>query len=132
MNKIWLIIQREFLSRVQKKSFLIATIVVPLIFPAIIALLVFISKESEKHTKKEVIYYLDESGIFRPDTIKYIFKPFSGSLEDAGIGFELVLYLLLGPFQDLFGFVDEGNVIAKVLHSFHSVCGENNGAPSFS
>ena len=36
MNKIWLIIQREFLNRVQKKSFLVATILIPLIFPAII------------------------------------------------------------------------------------------------
>ena len=36
MNKIWLIMQREFLNRVQKKSFLITTILVPLIFPAII------------------------------------------------------------------------------------------------
>ena len=82
MNKIWLIIQREFLSRVQKKSFLIATIVVPLIFPAIIALLVFVSKESEKNAKKEVIHFIDESGIFIPDTTKYIFKRFSGPLED--------------------------------------------------
>ena len=31
MNKVWLIIQREFLNRVQKKSFLIATILLPLI-----------------------------------------------------------------------------------------------------
>ncbi len=82
MDKIWLIIQREFLSRVQKKSFLIATIVVPLIFPAIIALLVFVAKESEKNAKKEVIHYIDESGIFVPDTTKYIFKRFSGSVED--------------------------------------------------
>ncbi len=82
MNKIWLIIQREFLSRVQKKSFLIATIVVPLIFPAIIGLLVFVSKQSEKNAKKEVIHYIDESGIFVPDTTKYVFKHFSGSLED--------------------------------------------------
>ncbi len=83
MNKIWLIIQREFLNRVQKKSFLVATILVPLIFPAIIALLVFVSRESEKNAKKEVIHYIDESGIFVPDTAKYIFRNFSGTLEDA-------------------------------------------------
>src|SRR6266850_332714 len=83
MNKIWLIIQREFLNRVHKKSFLVATILIPLIFPAIIALLVFVSKASERNAKKEVIHYIDESKIFVPDTVRYIFKSFSGSLEDA-------------------------------------------------
>ena len=88
MLKIWLIIQREFLSRVQKKSFLVATILIPLIFPAIIGLLVYVSKESEKHAKKEVIHYVDESGIFVPDTAKFIFKHFSGSLEDGKTAYQ--------------------------------------------
>src|SRR6187402_2862065 len=83
MNKIGLIIQREFLNRVQKKSFLIATILIPLIFPAIIGLLAYISVQSEKGAKKEVILYVDESGTFKTDTSKYDFRNFSGSLEDA-------------------------------------------------
>jgi ABC-2 type transport system permease protein len=83
MNKIWLIIQREFLNRVQKKSFLIATILIPLIFPAIIGLLVFVSKQSEKNARKEVIHFVDESRAFTPDTSRFIFKPFAGSLDDA-------------------------------------------------
>jgi ABC-2 type transport system permease protein len=83
MNKIWLIMQREFLNRVQKKSFLIATILIPLIFPAIIGVLVFVSRQSEKNAKKEVIHYIDESNSFLPDTTKFIFRKFQGSLEDA-------------------------------------------------
>jgi ABC-2 type transport system permease protein len=83
MNKIWLIIQREFLNRVQKKSFLVATILIPLIFPAIIGLLVFIAKESEKNLQKEIIHYVDESKAFTPDSGRFVFKPFQGSLEDA-------------------------------------------------
>jgi ABC-2 type transport system permease protein len=83
MNKIILIIQREFLNRVQKKSFLIATILIPLIFPAIIGLLVFIAKEQKKNADKEVIHYIDESNLFVPDSTKYRFKPFQGSLDDA-------------------------------------------------
>ena len=76
MNKIWLVMQREFLSRVQKKSFLIATILLPLIFPAIMAVLVYVAQEQKKNATKESIYYIDESGYFQPDTSKYIFKPF--------------------------------------------------------
>ncbi|HWA36111.1 MAG TPA: ABC transporter permease, partial [Cyclobacteriaceae bacterium] len=83
MNKILLVAQREFLSRVQKKSFLIATIVIPLIFPATMWVLVYISTETEKNAQKEIVYYIDESRIFSPDTSKFIYKPFTGTLEEA-------------------------------------------------
>ncbi|MEJ1241196.1 ABC transporter permease [Chryseolinea sp. T2] len=83
MNKIWLIIQREFLNRVQKKSFLIATILLPLIFPAIMAVLVWVAIEQKKNATKETVYYIDESGYFAPDTAKFHFKQFNGSLDDA-------------------------------------------------
>ncbi len=83
MHKIGLIIRREFLNRVYKKSFLIATIMVPLIFPAIIGLLVFVAQQSEKNAEKEVIHYVDESRSFVPDTTRFVFKNFSGPLDDA-------------------------------------------------
>jgi len=83
MNKVWLIVQREFLNRVQKKSFVVATILVPLIFPAIMAVLIWVAVEQKKNAAKETVYYIDESGYFSPDTTKFIFKSFNGSLEDA-------------------------------------------------
>ncbi|HEY8933681.1 MAG TPA: ABC transporter permease [Cyclobacteriaceae bacterium] len=88
MNKIILIIQREFLNRVQKKSFLIATIVIPLIFPSIIGLLVYASKEQDKNARKEVIHYIDESNAFIPDTSRYIFKKFNGSIDEAHAAYD--------------------------------------------
>ncbi|MGE0770947.1 MAG: ABC transporter permease [Cyclobacteriaceae bacterium] len=88
MNKILLIIQREFLNRVQKKSFLIATILIPLIFPAIIAVMVYVAKEQRKNATQEVIHYVDESGFFDPsDITKYNLKKFDGSIEDAKTAF---------------------------------------------
>ena len=83
MNKIWLIIQREFLNRVQKKSFLIATILLPLIFPALMAILTYVAIEQKKNALKSTVYYVDESGTFIPDTSKFIFKKFEGSVDDA-------------------------------------------------
>jgi ABC-2 type transport system permease protein len=83
MNKIWLIIQREFLNRVQKKSFLIATILLPLIFPALMAILTYVAIEQKKNASKSVVHYVDESGTFVPDTGKFIFKKFEGSITDA-------------------------------------------------
>lgn len=83
MNKIWLIIQREFLNRVQKKSFLVATILLPLIFPAIMGVLVYVSVQQKKNAEKEVVQFIDESGIFSPDSSKFIFHKTVGPLEEA-------------------------------------------------
>ncbi len=83
MNKIFLIIEREFLNRVGKKSFLVATILIPLIFPAIIAVLLYIDKAQEEGAKKDTVYYLDESNLFKPDTTKFNYVPLEGPLEKA-------------------------------------------------
>lgn len=64
MNKIWLIIQREFLNRVQKKSFLITTILVPLIFPAIIGGMLYYIIKQEESAKPDTVQVVDESGKF--------------------------------------------------------------------
>src|SRR6185295_10335935 len=88
MNKILLIIQREFLNRVQKKSFLIATILLPLIFPAIMAILVYAAIEQKKNAEKETIYYVDESGYFVPDSSKFRFKKFDVDMNTAKKAFQ--------------------------------------------
>lgn len=82
MNKILIIIRQEFLNRVKKKSFLIATILLPLIFPAIIGVLVYVALEQKKSATKELILYVDESNIFIPDTSKFIFQK-TESIENA-------------------------------------------------
>ena len=63
MNKIGLVIQREYLTRVKKKSFLITTILVPLIifgfYAAIIAVSISDSSESAK------VAVIDDAGLFK-------------------------------------------------------------------
>ena len=88
MNKILLIIQREFLNRVQKKSFLIATILLPLIFPAIMAILVYAAIEQKRNADKETIYYVDNSGFFVPDSSKFRFKKFDVDINIAKKAFQ--------------------------------------------
>jgi len=84
MNKIWLIVQREFMVRVQKKSFLVATILVPLIFPAIIGILVYIMIEQKESAEKDTIQILDQSGkMALTDTKRFAFVSFSGDLDQA-------------------------------------------------
>jgi ABC-2 type transport system permease protein len=84
MNKILLIIQREFLNRVQKKSFLIATILVPLIFPAIIGGLAYIAIKDAESAKAETVQVLDESKLFKFESNKrFTFVPVDIPFEQA-------------------------------------------------
>jgi len=70
MSKVWLIIQREFLNRVQKKSFLIATILVPLIFPVIIGGLFDVALKEAEAATAETIQVLDESKMLKFENSK--------------------------------------------------------------
>lgn len=60
MNKILLIIQREYLSRVKKKSFLLTTFLVPLFFIGMYVGIFFITKSSFEDSKA-IVYVLDNT-----------------------------------------------------------------------
>lgn len=62
MNKVWLIIQREYWTRVRKKSFLLTTILAPLGFVALFAITILVSLGGQKDRK---IVVIDESGYFK-------------------------------------------------------------------
>jgi ABC-2 type transport system permease protein len=84
MNKIWLIIQREFMVRVQKKSFLVATILVPLIFPAIIGVLVYLMIEQKESAGKDTIQVVDQSGrLALTDTKRFAFVALTSDVDHA-------------------------------------------------
>jgi len=61
MSKIWLIIKREYLTRVKKKSFIIMTILGPLLMAAVIIAPVIIASWSDE---TKTVGIVDESGFF--------------------------------------------------------------------
>ncbi len=61
MDKIWLIIQREYLTRVKKRSFLIATFLTPIGLAALIAIVSFIS--SYRGDEQRSIAVIDKGGV---------------------------------------------------------------------
>ncbi|MFB2119614.1 ABC transporter permease [Parapedobacter sp. 2B3] len=63
MNKILLIIKREYLSRVKKKSFLLVTFLVPLFLIGIYALTIYLTAKSFENNEATV-YMIDQSGLF--------------------------------------------------------------------
>lgn len=83
MNKIRLIIQREYLTRVKKKSFVIMTILGPVLIAAMIILPTMLSEWSETENKR--IAVLDETGVYFgkfKDQENIQFYPVYEGLED--------------------------------------------------
>lgn len=62
MNKIWLIIRREYVTRVRKRTFIVTTILVPLLSVALIAGMVALAMNS---TSTKHIAVVDDSGMFK-------------------------------------------------------------------
>ena len=83
MKQIFLVLKREYSTRVKKKSFLLATILIPLIFPAVIFGIVYLGT-SDGDSSKEV-YVLDESGYFQDSfsNAGYTYTYLTSNLEDA-------------------------------------------------
>lgn len=61
MNKTLLIIRREYLSRITKKTFILSTILTPLLFVGVFALSIYLSTNSSEELH---IAVYDETGIF--------------------------------------------------------------------
>ena len=68
MHKIWLIIKREYLTKVRKKTFILSTILFPLLYMLLIFGSTYLSAKSGKRLKIAVIDssgYFDQSKIIR-------------------------------------------------------------------
>jgi len=64
MNKVLLIIQREYFTRVRKKSFIIMIFVVPALILAMGGAITLIAKNSNDLTDQQIVKVVDESGQF--------------------------------------------------------------------
>lgn len=64
MNKVLLIIQREYLTRVRKKSFIVMIFVVPLLILAMGAIIALVAKDSNNLSSLQIVTVVDDSKIF--------------------------------------------------------------------
>ncbi|MBE6345961.1 MAG: ABC transporter permease [Lentimicrobiaceae bacterium] len=102
MSNLSIIIKREYLTRVKKRSFLILTFLGPLFFAALMIAPSLLMIESEKMESKKNIAVLDESGIFDgkientdANTFLYLYNENVDSLKNLvfeGI-YDAVLYI---------------------------------------
>ena len=95
MNKIWLIIKREYLTRVRNKTFILSTILLPLFFIGFIFASAYFSIKSED---KQKIAVVDENGIFKTSfqsdkVITYEFPTDINSTNFKEKGYTAFLYI---------------------------------------
>jgi len=94
MKKIWLIIKREYLSRVKKKTFILSTFLTPLLFAGILFAVIMITVKSVSTDKFAV---RDSSGFFKDklQSSKVIAFDFNDSIDHqnfAARGYTGILY----------------------------------------
>lgn len=98
MNKIWLIIKREYITRVRNKTFLISTFLLPIVMILFIFGSVFIAISSKSKLKVAVANdpgYLRSSIKSDSSSISFDFVTGIDSLNYAAKGYDAVLYIPL-------------------------------------
>ncbi len=94
MNKTWLVIKREYLSRVRKKTFILTTILTPLLFAAVIGTVILITI---KNVRNEKIAVVDPSGLLKSNlesskTVTYQFTTDVDTSNFVAKGFSAILF----------------------------------------
>jgi len=87
MDKIWLVFQREYLVRVRKKSFIIMTILGPLLMAMVMVVPIWLATMSDE---TKVVQVLDESGLLTgklTSTEELKFVPVPGPVEVAKLSY---------------------------------------------
>ena len=116
MKKLLLIIEREFLSKVRNRTFIIMTFLSPVLMVGMIALVVLLTKSSiEKNTS---VAYVDASGLFSPDDFDSKTIDFENMTE---IGFEKAKIIVQESSHEGLLFIPRGDsidVIAEGVQFF--------------
>ncbi len=98
MRKIFLIIRREYLSRVQKKSFIIMTVLGPILMAALFVVPVYLANISDQEKRIAVI---DETGLFQnkfpsSTSVKFenLYMGYEAAVEQIGaLDYDAILYI---------------------------------------
>lgn len=72
MSKVGLIIGREYFTRVKKKSFLITTILVPLLIMAFYAIIIIVAIKGGNSSDSGKLAIIDEAGLFNDSALSSI------------------------------------------------------------
>ena len=99
MNKLWIIIKREYLTRVKKKSFILVTLLTPLGIGLIAFVSGYFASQAGKAEKSVLVK--DETAVFNEENLTSTYLSFSFSDDDIESlkssyiddGYDVLLYL---------------------------------------
>ncbi|PAW93777.1 hypothetical protein CKK33_09830 [Mucilaginibacter sp. MD40] len=86
MKKVLLIIQREYLTRVRKRAFIVMMLAVPLLIAGMTKLIAYVAKDTDQVSKPQTVKVIDESRMFEgkfKNARNIRFIPANESLNDA-------------------------------------------------
>jgi ABC-2 type transport system permease protein len=94
MNKTWLIIKREYLSRVRKKTFILTTLLTPLFFAGLFGFVIFMTI---KNISQEKIAVVDPTGQLKGglESSKSVTYEFTNNVDTGNFiakGYSAILY----------------------------------------
>ncbi|MCY7421171.1 MAG: ABC transporter permease [Chitinophagaceae bacterium] len=129
MSKTWLIIKREYLTRVRNKTFILSTILTPLLFVGLITAVTVISV---KNVDRETVAVVDKANIFRGsiDSTKAVTFSFVQGVDSTNYkvkGYSAILYAPTDSTskyrlisQKQLGMIAENNVEDKINESMEN------------
>lgn len=129
MNRILLVIKREYMVRVKKRSFLLMTILTPLLFPAILAAIIYFAVKQHENADIQVVEVLDESGLTNfKNSSRYEFIYLNGNINAAKATFresdhKALLYIPKFDLYDPSGLViyAKSNLSFSTLSDFENI-----------
>lgn len=131
MNKIFIVIEREFMTRVRKKSFILLTILMPILFVGVITVPVLLS--TMDNDEKFNVALIDHTGKYAPllkDTGKIHFMPeekFAEELRSEDSPYTAVIVISKDLSQDSLGatIYSRKEVPVEITRYFNSVVRDN-------
>ncbi len=87
MNKTWVLIKREYLSRVKTKGFIIGTLAMPLMVFVMLGIQIFMAQVGTK--EKKILAVMDLSGQVAPALEEYMAKSYINSQKEPLYKFEI-------------------------------------------
>lgn len=106
MNKFWIVLQREYLTKVGKKSFIILTLLMPLLMVAMVLIPMLLGKGARDTSEKEVLVFDATDKYY--DVIAsgengegFVFRRGTGTLESYRSGEESAHYAYVVITEDL-------------------------------
>lgn len=104
MSKLFLVIKREYVSRVKNKTFLLLTLLMPLLFAAMIAVPLWLS--TIKSSKENKVGVVDNTSVYSgaiSDMESFKFEPLQGAIDSKRASADddpYYAYLLIDPPAD--------------------------------